>query len=170
VTPAITTPVDGDVITVTVQADYYFGAPMPNASVEWRLASDDYYYSLPNVWYSFGDLDEYYWLWGEETDRGEQLYANGSGKTDANGTLTFTVPIDLSKTKHPQVMMFEADVTEKNHQVTSARGYAVAHKSNLYVGVRPRWYDRPKSLDWVVTASPENNAAQRAADGGVVRS
>ncbi len=158
VTPAITTPVDGDVITVTVQADYYFGAPLPNANVEWRLASDDYYYSLPNVWYSFSDLDEYYWLWGEETDRGEQLYANGSGKTDANGTLTFTIPIDLSKTKHPQVMMFEADVTDQNHQVTSARGYAVAHKSNLYVGVRPRWYvTKPKEfLDvQVVTASPD---------------
>lgn len=160
VTPAITTPIDGDVMTVTVQADYYFGAPMPNATVEWRMSSDDYYYSLPDVWYSFGDLDEYYWLWGEESNRGENIYANGSGTTDANGTFTFTLPIDLSKAKRSQVFTFEADVTDQNHQVTSARGYAVAHKSDLYVGARPRWYvTKPKEfLDiQLVAADPDKN-------------
>jgi uncharacterized protein YfaS (alpha-2-macroglobulin family) len=147
VTPAITRPVDGDVMTVTVQADYYFGAPMPNATVQWRMSSDDYYYSVPEAWYSFGDVDEYYWLWGEESDRGENLYASGSGTTDANGTFTFTIPIDLSKAKRSQVLTFEADVIDQNNQVTSARGYAVAHKSSLYVGARPRWYvTKPKEL------------------------
>ena len=160
VTPNITTPIHGDIVTVVVQADYYFGAPLPNAAVEWRLSSDDYRFSLPDAWYSFGDVDEYYWLWGEEEDRGENIYANGTGQTDANGTFTFNVPIDLSKTKRGQVLTFEADVIDQNHQVTSARGYAVAHKSELYVGARPRWYvTRPGEVLEIqlVAADPNKN-------------
>ncbi|HET7089356.1 MAG TPA: Ig-like domain-containing protein [Anaerolineae bacterium] len=160
VTPNTTTPLHGEAVTVVVQADYYFGAPLPNAAVEWRLSSEDYLFSLPGAWYSFGDVDEYYWLWGEESDSGQNIYANGTGRTDVNGTFTFTVPIDLSQAKRGQVLTFEADVVDANHQVTSARGYAVAHKSALYVGARPRWYvTRPNnSLEiQLVAADPGKN-------------
>jgi hypothetical protein len=158
VTPAITQPIDGDVLTVTVQADYYFGAPMPNAQVNWRLSSTDYYFALPDTWYGFGDCDESYWLWGQTDNRGENIYANGTGTTDANGAFTFSVPIDLSKAKRSQVLTFEADVIDQNNQVTSARGYAVAHQSDLYIGAKPNSYvSRPKeSMDiQVVAAGPD---------------
>jgi hypothetical protein len=158
VTPSITQPIDGDVLTVTVQADYYFGAPMPNARVQWRLSSTDYYFTLPNEWYGFGECDEAYWLWGQNNNRGENIYANGTGTTDANGSFTFNVPIDLSKAKRSQVLTFEADVIDQNNQVTSARGYAVAHQSDLYIGVKPRRYvSKPNNaMDiQVVAAGPD---------------
>ncbi len=147
VTPSNPTPVHGETVTVTVQADYYFGAPLPNATVEWRLQGDDYSFWLPNEWYSFGDQDDYYWLWGQDYSNGNNLYANGTGKTNASGAFTFTVPLDLSKAGRGQVLSFEADVIDQNNQVTSSRGYAVAHKGKLYVGLRPRWYvAQPKEL------------------------
>jgi hypothetical protein len=159
VTPSAATPIHGETVTVVVQADYYFGAPMPNAAVEWRLSSDNFRFSLPNEWYSFsGDMSEYYWLWGKDADYGQNIYANGTGKTDANGTFTFTVRLDLSKAKYSQVLTFQAEVIDQNNQVTSARGYAVAHKSKLYVGARPRWYvTRPQEfLDiQLVAADPD---------------
>lgn len=140
VTPSTTAPTHGETITVVVQADYYFGAPLAGATVEWRMSSENYYFTLPAEWYNFGDADEYYWLWGEESNRGENLYASGSGTTNATGAFTFTLKLDLSKCKRSQILAFEADVIDSNHQVTSARGYAVAHKSQLYVGARLSHY------------------------------
>jgi uncharacterized protein YfaS (alpha-2-macroglobulin family) len=158
VTPAITQPLHGEIITVTVQADYYFGAPLAGAEVEWRMYSDDYQFSLPNEWYSFSEVDETYWYWGGEQNGGQNIYANGRGRTDARGTFTFSLPLDLSKSKRSQTLTFEADVVDQNQQVTSARGYAVAHKSRLYIGARPRWYvTKPKEfLDiQLVAAAPD---------------
>ncbi|MBN1888319.1 MAG: hypothetical protein JW850_10025, partial [Thermoflexales bacterium] len=159
VTPAITQPVHGQTITVTVQADYYFGTPVSGAEVEWRMYSSDYHFSLPNEWYSFSEIDESYWYWGgSEQNGGQAIYANGKGRTDARGTFTFSLSLDLSKSRRSQTLTFEADVVDPNQQVTSARGYAVAHKNRLYVGARPRWYvTKPKEfLDiQLVAAAPD---------------
>ncbi len=159
VTPNTTAPVHGEIVTVTVQADYYFGAPLAGATVEWRMVSDDYYFELPDDWYTFGDWSEAYWLWGEEL-RSEQLYASGSGTTDARGLFTFTIPIDLAKARRSQVLTFEADVTDQNHQVTSARGYAVAHKGQLYVGARMGSYvsrpGEPLSIQLVAASADKS--------------
>ncbi len=137
---APTAAIQGDVITVTVQADYYFGAPMQNARVEWRMASSDYRFNLPDQWYSFADWDEYYWMWGRESDYSPGLYADGRGTTDAQGRFVFSVPVDLSKVKHSQSLAFEVTVVDENHQAVSAHTATVAHKSHLYIGARSRYY------------------------------
>ncbi len=134
------TAIQGDVITVTVQADYYFGAPMQGARVEWRMSSDDYSFSLPDQWYSFADWDETYWLWGRESDYSSRLYADGHGETDAQGRFSFSVPVDLSKVNRSQALAFEVTVVDENQQAVSARAGVVAHKSSLYVGARSRYY------------------------------
>ena len=155
---APTTAIVGDHVTVTVQADYYFGAPMQNAQVEWRMSSSDYQYSLPDEWYSFADWDEYYWMWGREGDTSPGLYADGRGTTDAQGRFAFSVPVDLSKVKHSQSLAFEVTVVDENSQAVSAHAATVAHKSNLYVGARSRYYvarpDEPLEIQ-LVTADAD---------------
>ena len=134
------TAIQDDRITVTVQADYYFGAPMQNARVEWRMSSSPYNYTLPDEWYSFADWDEYYWMWGSNSDYSPPIYADGRGVTDAQGSFTFSVPVDLSKVKYSQSLAFEVTVVDDNNQAVSAHAATVAHKSNLYVGARSRYY------------------------------
>ena len=156
---APTTAIAGDHVTVTVQADYYFGAPMQNAQVEWRMSSSDYQYSLPDEWYSFADWDEYYWMWGREGDTSPGLYADGRGTTDAQGRFAFSVPVDLSKVKHSQSLAFEVTVVDENSQAVSAYAATVAHKSNLYIGARSRYYvarpDEPLEIQ-LVTADADH--------------
>ncbi|MHB9026042.1 MAG: alpha-2-macroglobulin family protein [Armatimonadota bacterium] len=88
VTPAQKRYTVGQTIQATVSAQYYFGAPVPEAEVE-------YFVSRAQTWY----YDDGGSAWDEDLlesesdyyDEGE-IVAQGTGKMDENGRLTITIP------------------------------------------------------------------------------
>ena len=75
----------GQTIPVTISARYYYGAPVPNALVEYRVTRSQYWY--------YGDGEG----WDEdigapEYDDGEYLKL-GFGHTNASGMLTLDLPL-----------------------------------------------------------------------------
>jgi hypothetical protein len=142
VTPDKTAYINGDEIAVEVDASYFFGAPLNEAPVVWRVSAREYAFRDPEErGYTFSDYDlvyDRYYFEGEEPP--SMPRADGEGKTDAEGKLVLHLPADVSTEATSQVFSIQATVTDINHQEVSGRAEAVVHKGNLYVGLRPRSY------------------------------
>jgi len=130
--------VQGEEIAASASAKYYFGGPVADAAVTWRLMSQDYRFQWTGKpYYDFHDDD--YASRGEQTFYGE-LVATGEGKTDAEGQFHFTVPADIAARKSSQLFTLEASVTDISHREVSGRQSAVVHKGLFYIGLAPQEY------------------------------
>ncbi len=128
--------VQGDKIRATVEASYFFGGPVQDATVQWRVLRSPYYFDRwqGEGWYSFQDFpDEPPYDFGG-------FVTEGTGKTDALGQFTFEVPADISQQKQSQLYTLEASVIDVNNQEVSARAGAVIHKGTFYIGLRSEQY------------------------------
>lgn len=128
----------GDRITATVEASYYFGGPVAGAAVTWRVLTQDSYFSYAGADdYSFVDVD-----WesrGKETMSGT-AFTSGQGVTDASGRCIFSVPADLATFRNSQLWTLEASIVDASNQEVSSRTSAVVHKGLVYVGIKPDLY------------------------------
>ncbi len=142
VTPDKTAYTNGDEMTVELDASYFFGAPVNDAPVEWRLTAREYTFRDPQErGYIFTDYDLVYGRYYYEGESPpEKPRADGAGKTDAEGKLVLRLPADISTDSTSQVFSLEATVTDINHQEVSGRAEVVVHKGAVYVGLRPRSY------------------------------
>ncbi len=130
--------VQGEEITVNVAASYYFGGPVADASVNWRLMSQDYYFNWTGKnYYDFHDAD--YESRGKQTVYGE-LVTMGEGITDAEGRFTFKLPADIATYKNSQVFTLEASITDASNQQVSGRSSVIVHKGLFYIGLAPQEY------------------------------
>ena len=127
----------GNTIQATVEASYFFGGPVANVAVRWAVMRQPYNFDR---WkgkgnYSFVDYDE-----GQPQSYFGETVTEGTGKTDAQGHLLITVPVDLKDRKQSQTYTVEMSVTDVNNQQVSGRSSAVVHKGNLYIGLAPTVY------------------------------
>jgi len=128
----------GEEIALQVGASYYFGGPVANSKVTWRLMSEDYYFNWTGSRrYSFTDPDY-------ESRRNEkafgELVSSGSGRTDAMGRFALSLPADIRARKNSQVFTLETSVTDPSNQEVSGRTSVIVHKGQFYVGLAPREY------------------------------
>jgi uncharacterized protein YfaS (alpha-2-macroglobulin family) len=154
--------IQGAEITAQVVGSYYFGGPVSDARVSWRLMTQDHYFAWPENTavppsrrrhYSFHDFD--YDSRQEPTVYGE-LVTMGTGLTDADGTFTISLPADISTRKNSQIFTLEASITDPSNQEVSGRSSAIVHKGSFYVGLAPQEY--------VGTAGQENQVDVIALD------
>ncbi len=130
--------VQGDVISVTVQADYYFGGPVKNGQVRWVLSTVDYGFQYSGKGnYSWMDWDWYNQVGGP---RYGGALSQGNGRTDAEGRFTFSVPADIAKFAQSQRFTFDLTITDINNQAVSTQASAVVHKGQFYIGLQPQRY------------------------------
>ncbi|MEZ4659744.1 MAG: Ig-like domain-containing protein [Caldilineaceae bacterium] len=182
--------VQGDAISVTVQADYFSGGPLANAPVTWRILAEPFYFNWTNApagrYFSFVPYDP-------ENDNFDP-YRNtlfgqlqeGVGTTNADGSFTFTTTADLANALQSQRWTFDVTVQSSTNQFVSGNVAAPVHKSQFYAGISPQSYvaqvDEESIID-LVTVTPQgepfadadlqvvvqevqwNSVYQRAADG-----
>ncbi|MCX6020346.1 MAG: hypothetical protein NTZ05_01190, partial [Chloroflexi bacterium] len=130
--------VAGNSLTVDVNAGYYFGAPVAGAAVRWRVTSRPYSFRLDSdPGWSFEDRDPD--PDGRDQQRFGETRASGQGVTSAGGSVSFTVPTDLSKDTASLIYAIETTITDpQNNQEVSDRAEVVVHKGAFYLGLRPR--------------------------------
>jgi len=128
----------GEDIKMKVSGNYYFGAPMGEADVNWRANSTDYFFNkYTDDWYYFGQ--ENYWCWFD-CQREMGFIAEGSGQLDKSGNYNLSFPYGLDNKEISQVVTVEADVTDVNQRVVSNRASTVVHKAKIYTGIKTRDY------------------------------
>jgi len=162
VTPADPEIVQGQGTSVTVEARYFFGAPLADAPVEWNLLAETYRFQPP--WggrYRFSDPDDPWvcfdcWWWREPPV--PEPILSGQGRTDAQGRLVIPLPEALRWPDGRPIttsvrLTLEATVTGPDNQVIAGRGEIIRHQGRFYIGLAPRRYvgeaGREMSVDLV---------------------
>ena len=127
----------GDRVEVNVQADYYFGGPVANATVEILVHQNPFYHwwypQRDFAWY-YEDLSPRYWYGGGQ--RG-QIIKREKIRTDANGraTLAFDTPRDVQQDFEYYV---EARVTDNSRREIVGSGSVRVTRQRYYVYPRAK--------------------------------
>jgi hypothetical protein len=130
--------VSGEPMQAEVAAEFYFGGPVSDADVLWRVFGAPYYFDRyqGEGWYSFGDYD-YDDAEARTLDLG--LLTEGRGRTDADGRLTITVPTELQGFQS-RMLTVQMSVVDVNNQEVTGQAAAIVHKGGLYVGLTAESY------------------------------
>ncbi|MEO8084135.1 MAG: Ig-like domain-containing protein [Ardenticatenales bacterium] len=158
----------GDTIHATVAGSYYFGGPVADAKVHWRLLADDYFFASPDGVKGWWDWIDYDWTESRYWKPDGGVVRDGEAVLDADGAMTLDVPADVGEAPIAQVLTLDVEVTDINHQAVSSRASTVVHKADLYVGLRPREYigtaGRPADIDVLTVSSEGITATNQAVD------
>lgn len=128
----------GDKVEATIQADYYFGGPVANASVEVLVHQNPF-------WHVWHEPREFAWLY-EDIDNANSPYRNWYGgdqiikqetvKTDATGkaTITFETPANANQDYEYRI---EARVTDASRREITGNGTVRVTRQHYYVSAEP---------------------------------
>ncbi len=158
VTPQQEAIFQGDALNALVEASYYAGGAVSNATVEWSAYGEptSFPYSGPGR-YRFDD----------ETQGDFSYYAgDGTALTDANGKFLVTTGNTRPQAVRPMQLTVEATVVDESQQAISGRTSVLAHPANVYVGLRSDRYfgkaGEPMPIELIaVTAASEPLADKR---------
>ncbi len=131
--------ISGDVMTVDTEATFFFGGPVSDASVQWRVWADPYYFDR---WqgkdrYSFGEYEQYYDPAYTPADTG--ILTEGVGQTDADGRLTLEIPATLEGTRSRRFLV-EVSVVDLNNQEVTGKVSVIVHAGAVYIGMNTDRY------------------------------
>jgi hypothetical protein len=115
----------GDTAKFTVEAKYFFGAPVANAEVQYYIYRSRYYH-----WWWGGEDDDGIGASEEEEDEGDyygygnDMVQDGTVKLNANGqvTIDFKVPETDPKDPLDYTYRLEAQVTDSSRRVIDGKG------------------------------------------------
>ncbi len=129
----------GDTVTGEIQADYYFGGPVPNAQIELVIYQRPFYH-----WWA--PPRDYDWLYAEQDN--QNRYRNfgygGPGavikretlQTDSTGAATFTFETPQSSENDYQYTV-EARVTDASRREITASKTLKVTRQSYYVYLKP---------------------------------
>ena len=140
VSPAKPRLLQGETMPVVIDARYFFGEPVSNAKVKYRV------YHSPHYWWDeeggsdedAGPGDDQPGLGYDAAQQSEQ-----TGKLDANGKLTISVPTQyVADLKNPrdQDYTVEAAVTDQANREITGRGRFLATRGTFRIHVEPVSY------------------------------
>jgi hypothetical protein len=148
-----------------VDVSYFFGGPVADVNVEWRVLSAPYRFEPAQFGrYDFTDNDDPWvcrWCWWYEPSQPEPILT-GSGSTDAQGHLTINIPTEVMT--GAQSLTIEATAYGRDGQAISGRSDVVVHQGDFYVGLAPERYlgeagdELPLdvvTVDWAGRRSPD---------------
>lgn len=124
--------VGGDTVPVLLKARFYFGAPVADAKVAWRMYASPYFRSSDER--GQGGDDEEGYQYGGYAD----LLGEGEATTGADGTVS--IPITTERVEDPRSCTVELDVTDAAGRVVSSSVGFVLTPSLIDVSVRPLAY------------------------------
>jgi uncharacterized protein YfaS (alpha-2-macroglobulin family) len=148
--------INGDTITATIRANYFFGGAVAGAQVKWTLYANDYYFYWRGGDFDFGGVAEQrYWGYGREVSSDEATL-------NANGELVIKLPANIAQEERSQVYTLEATVTDAANQPQSAISTALIHRGSFYVGMRPTNYvaERGKESRFEIQTVDTNGQTQ----------
>src|SRR5438270_2636260 len=158
----------GEKVEVNIQADYYFGGPVSNASVEVVVYQNPFYH----YWYPHHDYAWYY----DDIEQQRRYYYGGQGqtvkretiKTDATGKATLT--FDTPRENYNQDFQYrvEARVTDSSRREIVAGDSVRVTRQRYYVYPRPAQnIYRPGDKVTVTIKALDANEQPVAAEGTV---
>ena len=119
--------VQGNTIEASVQANYYFGAPLTDALVQWTA------YETPFRPWWYGS---YYGSYDRESSVGYGRVArSGTARLDEKGRAQ--ISIDVDKSSEDRWLTIEAVVSDATNRQVSARHKVMVTRGTFRLGIRP---------------------------------
>ena len=159
VTPSAPEVKQGEPLTATIQAQYFFGGAVSNGRVNWRLLQTPYRFDggLPGYWSWHDSDDERDWYYAFFQQR-QEVVASGVGELDEQGIYRLDVPTTFPESTQAVQLRIEADVSDASNQVVSGRGSVIVHPGDFYIGLRGHTFTgeagKPLTFD-VRTLTPD---------------
>lgn len=155
------TALSGELLQASVEARYYFDAPVGKTELDWSLSARHTPFILPG--YQVGSLEDRWFGFPSSMAEGNfQVGVEaGEGQTSRNGTWTteFAVPEEpLPETgiSLPATYILETTMADESGFPVSARDEATVHPSQFYIGVN--------SGKWISKAKQETNFEVKVVD------
>lgn len=131
VTPGRRRVLQGEQIPVAIEARYYFGEPVANASVAYAVHRSRYW----APYFSEEPDDE---IGDEYGGYGSEEVQQGTGRLDAEGRLNIEIPTDTAA--NDQRYRIEARVTDASNREIAGAGWALATVGPFMLNVQPNQY------------------------------
>ncbi len=134
---------NGDEAKFSLDAAYYSGGSLADASVAWFMEMQPYFYSPPQPYegYNFSDYDYYdYYYNGGSGTQGPPVIKEGQGQTDENGHFELLQTLELPKDSPSQQVVFSANVTDVGGNLVGSSTSLTVLGSALHAGIRPENY------------------------------
>jgi uncharacterized protein YfaS (alpha-2-macroglobulin family) len=133
----------GETVQASLNARYYFGAPVARGQVKYSVYKSGYYFPY---WQILWGTDEYEGEEEEESDWGYygQEISQGTGQLDSDGLLRVSLPTQLDERKHPYRYRIEAHVTDaSNREISGGRSVLVTYATLVVLLDVDRYVYRP---------------------------
>jgi len=130
----------GDTLEGTIRADYYFGSPVPNAQVTYRIFRRRHWVPTyrRRVWHEWYGEESERWYGG----RGQAVH-QGQGRTDEKGRLA--VSYLIPREEHDAVYTVVAEVTDLGRRRIDGAGTVLATQAEFGLAIQiDRYVVRPK--------------------------
>jgi len=147
VTPEVDETVQGKAIHTLVKTAYFFGAPVTDAEISWRVLSEPYHFGASQFpRFSFDDVDDPWtcWrCWWIPTPPAS-VVLEGTGTTDSQGNLLIELPQDIAQRVmelgdsaffSSQRLTIEATASGRDGRELSGRAPIVVHQGDFYIGL-----------------------------------
>ena len=135
----------GDAVKASVNARYFFDAPVSDVEVHWALYTKPDTFYLPN--YETGVLDTswqdvFHFQGGFGPDYLGDLIEQGTGQTTPQGILSIDLPA-IPEKDSGQIVTLEVTTQDESGLPVSARTEMRVHPADFYIGLRPdEWIGR----------------------------
>ncbi|MFT5849733.1 MAG: hypothetical protein ACI9H6_000548 [Patiriisocius sp.] len=137
--------VAGDTMDVTVDAQYFFGAPIPEGTVSYTVSTQDYFFDRSkDARFRFGG--NWYQCW--YCSSRDQFLTRGEGEL-VDGVFNFQQALDFETlfaqdeddeddqgVERSKIFVVKATVTDGNGKSVSTQGSFIVHKAQRYVAVK----------------------------------
>ncbi|MGZ8853636.1 MAG: MG2 domain-containing protein, partial [Thermoanaerobaculia bacterium] len=151
----------GDTVEAAIEANYYFGGPVANATVQVVVRSAPFY----QYWYPWREYGWYYDSRQPRYDRGQEI-RNETVKTDAQGRAV--VRVDTSPDAQNTELTIEARVTDASRREVVGQGFVKVMRQRYSVVAQPAHYvHRPSEKVSVTFKAMDANEQPVQATGKV---
>jgi len=122
----------GDVITVTVSAEYDFGVPVAGAMVDYMVYGSDYGMPLQVGDIDYGSCD------GFTCSADTREVAAGRGIINEEGEFQVSLRADVAPSDRSQLLSLEATVTDAGGAQVTGHASLKVHRGEFYIGLLPK--------------------------------
>lgn len=162
--------IQGGMIEVEVDTTFFFGGPVADASIEYFVTANDYYFDrytgpgrfdFTDINYDEGSDATFFGRYGGQV-------ATGTGVSDAGGKFVIEVPAALTRANQSQTFTVEVVARDTTGQTVAGRRDVIVHQGAFYLGVGAASYvgtaGQPLtintlSLNWDGSPLPAQTAA-----------
>jgi uncharacterized protein YfaS (alpha-2-macroglobulin family) len=163
----------GESAVAAVEAKYYAGGALPNATVTWQVTTSPASYSPPN-WpdFTFGTWTPW-WVYDSNPGNPNTNLQTFTGVTDATGSHYLKINFPKDSSARPSSISAQATVMDVNRQAWTSTTNMLVHPASLYVGLKSDRYfvekGTPLKIDMIVSDLDGNAVEDHMIDAQAAR-